>query len=157
MSLEKANITSSTTSEEKELAIFQLDPKQQRFIQMYMTGNYSLPKIAELIGIHVNTARKWMKKPEIANALQEAQHEIHKQVEYQLKAMTIKATHKLSDLIDSPIDGVAMQAVKDVLDRGGHKTVNEIKVDKTVTTIEQKWKDLADTLIDVDYEVIDGE
>lgn len=155
MSLEKANITNTTTSERSEMAIFQLEPKQQRFIQMYMTGNYSLPKIAELIGIHVNTARKWMKKPEIANALQEAQHEIHKQVEYQLKAMTIKATHKLSDLIDSPIDGVAMQAVKDVLDRGGHKTVNEIKVDKTVTTIEQKWKDLADTLIEGEFEEVE--
>lgn len=146
-------------SEQKDLQIYSLTPQQQRFIQLYMTGNYTLNKIAQLIEIHPNTAGKWLKRPEIKEALAEAQREIHNQVGAQLKGMTVKATQRLSDLMDSPIDGVALQAVKDVLDRGGHKAKNEIKVDKTITTVEQKMKDLMkDIVIDVDgYEVIDDE
>lgn len=144
-------------SEQKDLQIYSLSPQQQRFIQLYMTGNYTIAKIAQLIEVHPNTASRWLKKPEIKDALAEAQQEIHQQVGYQIKSMTVKATQRLSDLMDSPIDGVALQAVKDVLDRGGHKAKNEIKVDKTVITVEQKMKDLMkDIVIDVDgYEIID--
>ena len=60
----------------------------------------------------------------------------------QLKTLTLKATNKLASLIDSPIDGVALQAVKDVLDRGGHKAKQEIKVDKTVRTFEEKLQEV---------------
>jgi len=139
-------------TENKELTLYKLEPKQQRFIQLYLTGNFTLAKIAELLEIHPNTATKWMKRADVKEALTEAQAEIHQQVESQLKAMTIKATHKLNELIDSPMDAVALQAVKDVLDRGGHKTKNEIKVDKTVTTIEERMKTLIEsTVVDLEY------
>lgn len=159
MSTEKENTTHSTMSNEivttPELALYELDPQKQRFIHLYMTGNYTLAKIAELIGIHPNTASNWLKKEDMKFAIAEAQTEVHHQVEAQLKALTVKATHKLSSLIDSKIDGVALQAVKDILDRGGHKTVNEIKVDKTVTTIEQKYKELIDlTITDGEFEEV---
>lgn len=140
-------------TESKDLQIFQLEPKQQRFIQLYLTGNYTLAKIAELLEIHPNTAGKWMKRPEIKSALEEAQSEIHEQVAIQLKGMALKATQKLNNLIDSPQDAIALQAVKDVLDRGGHKTKNEIKVEKTVVTVEQKLKELVNaTIIDAEFE-----
>lgn len=74
----------------------------------------------------------------------------------QLKNLTMKATEKLNALVDSPIDGVALQAVKDILDRAGHKPKQEIKVDKTVTTVEEKLKSLVDSVvIDVEYEEMD--
>lgn len=139
---------------DKDLALYKLEPKQQRFIQLYLTGNFTLAKLAELLEIHPNTASNWLKRPEIKDALTEAQSEIHEQVSHQLKAMTVKATQKLHELIESPMDAIALQAVKDVLDRGGHKTKNEIKVDKTVTTIEEKMKTLIDATI-VDVEVLD--
>jgi hypothetical protein len=82
----------------------------------------------------------------------------HDIVAVQLNALTLKSVAKLSKLIDSPIDGVAFQAVRDVLDRGGHKPKQEIKIDKTVTTYEQKLKNLIDNVIDIeDYEVADDE
>ena len=136
---------SDTTN--KQLQIYELDPKQQRFIQLYLTGNFSLTKIAELLEIHPNTAGRWMKSPAVKNALEEAQQEIFEQVSYELKGMSVKAVKKLGDLIDSPMDAIALQAVRDVLDRGGHKPKNEIKVDKTVTTIEQKMKEIIDMTI----------
>ena len=147
---------SDTTN--KELKLYDLEPKQQRFIQLYLTGNFTLAKIADLLEIHPNTAGNWMKKPAIKEAMAEAQGEIHQQVELQLKGMTLKATQKLNELIDSPMDAIALQAVRDVLDRGGHKTKNEIKVDKTVTTIEQKMKELIDvTIPEIEYEVLEDE
>lgn len=141
-----------SATESKDLELFALDPKQQRFIQLYLTGNFTLAKIADLLEIHPNTAGKWLKKPAIKSALEEAQSEIHEQVSVQLKSMTLKATQKLNNLIDSPQDAIALQAVKDVLDRGGHKTKNEIKVEKTVTTVEEKMKQLIDaTIIDAEF------
>lgn len=138
--------------ESKELQIHKLEPKQQRFIQLWLTGNFTNAQLAGMLEVHPNTIGNWLKKPEIKSALEEAQMEIHEQVAMQIKSMTIKATQKLNQLIESPMDAVALQAVKDVLDRGGHKTKNEIKVDKTVTTIEEKMKTLIDSTIpDIEY------
>ena len=75
----------------------------------------------------------------------------HEMIDVQIKAMRMKAIQKMNDLMDSPIDGIAFQACKDILDRTGHKAKNEIKVDKTVKTIEMQLRDLADDIIDVDF------
>lgn len=159
MPTSKESTTLVTQNEdEKELLLFSLDPKVQRFIQMYMTGQYTILKLAELLKVHPNTIHNWMRKEEVKNALQQAQGEVHVQVSSQLKSLTLKAVNKLNSLVDSPIDAVALQAVKDVLDRGGHKTKQEIKVDKTVTTVEQKLAELIDaTIIDADYEEVGEE
>ena len=60
----------------------------------------------------------------------------------------------MDELLESDMDNVRFQAAKDLLDRGGHKPQQSIKVDKTVTTVEQQLKDLADFTID-DTEIID--
>ncbi len=78
----------------------------------------------------------------------------HEMIDVQIKAMRMKAIEKMNELMDSPIDGIAFQACKDILDRTGHKAKNEIKVDKTVKTIEMQLNDLAENLItDVDFTV----
>ena len=76
--------------------------------------------------IHPNTASRWLNSEPVKRAMYEAQGEIHHQVQMQITANTIKAVEKLNDLMDSQIDAIALQAVKDVLDRGGHKPKNEI-------------------------------
>lgn len=154
MSTSEVNITPSTTN--SELQLFQLDPQKQRFIQLYMTGNFTIAKIAQLMEVHPNTVSNWLKREDVKNAIAEAQSEIHRQVQMQITANTMKAVQRLNDLMDSSIDAVALQAVKDVLDRGGHKPKNEIKVDKTVTTIEQKFKEIIDMSIS-DDEIIEAE
>lgn len=152
MSTNEENITpSTTTTSEVGSALFELDPMKQRFIQLYMTGNFTLAKIAQLLEIHPNTAGKWLKREDVQNAITEAQVDIHKQVQMQITANTMKAVSRLNTLMDSSVDAVALQAVKDVLDRGGHKPKNEIKVDKTVTTIEQRFKEIIDQTIEGDF------
>jgi hypothetical protein len=99
-----------------------------------------------------------LKKEEIQLAMAETKQEVQKQVAMHINEMTLKATRRLSELVESPIDAVALQAVKDVLDRGGHKAKQEIKVEKTVITVEQKLKELVDaTIIEGDFEEVEGE
>lgn len=135
-----------------------LPTKTQRFIHLYLTGQYTQSKLAQLLEVHPNTILKWLKREDVQQVIEEMQKATHNMVSTQLKALTLKAINKLNSLIDSPIDGVALQAVKDVLDRSGHKAKQEIKIDKTVTTIEEQIRKLADkTIIDADYEIIEDE
>lgn len=130
------------------------NPKMARFVHLYMTGQYSYNKIAQLLELHPNTILAWSKRADVRSVLDEMQEATHGMVSQQLKTLTMQATDRLRELMNSPIDGVALQAVKDVLDRAGHKQKTEIKIDKTVTTIEQKFKELIDSTIDIDFEEV---
>lgn len=131
------------------------NPKMARFVHLYMTGQYSYNKIAQLLDLHPNTILAWSKRGDVRNVIDEMQEATHVMVGQQLKTLTMQATDRLRELMNSPIDGVALQAVKDVLDRSGHKQKTEIKIDKTVTTVEQKMKELIDSTIDVEFEEVE--
>ena len=131
--------------------IVQLEPKLQRFVHLYLTGQYNNRQLAQLLEVHENTICQWLKREDVNMAIKEYQAMEHEMVDTQIKAMRMKAIQKMNDLMDSPIDGIAFQACKDILDRTGHKAKNEIKVDKTVKTIEMQLRDLADDIIDVDF------
>lgn len=148
----------NNVEEEKDTSLIATlpNPKMQRYIHLYMTGQYSSNKIAQLLELHPNTLLKWSKRKDVQACLVEMQEATHSMVSTQLKSLTIQATDKLRELMNSPIDGVALQAVKDVLDRAGHKQKTEIKIDKTVTTIEQKMKELIDsTIIEGEFEEVE--
>lgn len=140
--LKRDNVSSDVGVKKEYYDITALEPKQQRFIHTYLTGQYKLVDIAELLNVHVSTVSAWMRKKEIQWLIQDYQKAEHEIVASSLKALQLKAVNKMSDLIDSPIDGIAYQASKDVLDRGGHKPQQNIKVDKTVVTFEKKLNDL---------------
>lgn len=155
MNLE-GQLNNVSTVEVSNADITQLSQKMQRFVHLYMTGNYTLVKLAELLDVHPNTLSNWLKRKDVKSIISDMERTTHDIVAVQLNALTLKSVAKLSQLIDSPIDGVAYQAVRDVLDRAGHKPKQEIKIDKTVTTYEQKLKNLIDNVIDIEeYEVED--
>ena len=131
-----------------------LTPKQQRFIHLYSTGQYSNVQLAKLLEVHPNTILSWTKRRDVQEALEEMQEGIHYMVTSQIKNLSVKALDTMNDLLSSPIDGVRMATAKDLLDRAGHKPKNEIKVDKTVTTVEQKLKSLIDSSVS---DLIEGE
>lgn len=165
MHIEEEKLSISEESGSNELItveinndIVELPPKMQRFINLYITGQYTLNKLAELLEVHPNTLTNWLKRNDVKEIISDMQKTTHDIVAIQLKALTLKAVSKLNSLTDSPIDGVALQAVKDILDRGGHKTKQEIKVDKTITTYEERLKDLIENTIEVEaYEITDSE
>ena len=133
-----------------------MDVKQQRFVQMYLTGAYTNKEIASLLDIHINTLYAWLRRDDVKEVINEMQSIEAETVDTYLKSMTNKAVQRLNELMDSPMDAIALQAVRDVLDRTGHKAKQEIKIDKTVRTIEQQFSDLANNLIDdVDFKEID--
>lgn len=141
--------------EDESLSITVLPPKIQRFVHMYMTGQYTVNKLAQLFEVHPNTVFNWLKREDVKQIISDMQQSTHDVVQIQLKSLTMKAVNKLGDLVDSPIDGVALQATKDILDRGGHKPTQEIKIDKTVRTYEQKLQDIIDVTLSDVREVIE--
>lgn len=133
-----------------------LEPKLQRFVHLYLTGQYNQRQIAQMLDVHENTVSKWLKNEDVNASIKEYQAMEHEMIDTQIKAMRMKAIQKMNDLMDSPIDGIAFQACKDILDRTGHKAKNEIKVDKTVKTIEVQMSELADAFLDdVDFREVD--
>lgn len=138
------------------VTISDLDPKQQRFVHLYLTGSYTNKEIAQLLDIHQNTLYNWLRDDRVIEVINEIQKVEHETIETQLKAMRTKAINTMMELMDSPIDGVRYQASKDILDRAGHKSKQEIKVDKTVKTIEMQLNELASELIeDVSFTEVD--
>lgn len=150
-----AAVVETTEVPEEGATIVTLPPKMQRFVHMYMTGQYTLNKLSQLLEVHPNTLHNWLKREDVKQIISDMQQSTHDIVEIQLKALTMKAVNKLGDLVESPIDGVALQATKDILDRGGHKPKQEIKVDKTVRTYEQRLQDIIDLTIDDVHEVVE--
>ena len=127
-----------------------LTPAKMRMISMYLTGLYSQGHIAKVIGVSANTIRAWLMSDEVQTLISIMQEKEFNLIESRLKSMRYKALDTMDDLLDSPIDQVRYNASKDILDRTGHKPQQTIKVDKTVTNIEQQLKQLADFNIDED-------
>lgn len=131
--------------------------KQRKFVQLYVTGGFSDEDLAKVLGVAKRTIASWRYKPEVKSAIAELQYDAHIHTINKLQSLSHVAVLRMEDLLQSPIDGVAFQAARDVLDRTGHKPKNEIKVDKTITTVEQKFKELIDSTIeDVDFAEIEG-
>lgn len=131
-----------------------LTPAKTRMILMYLTGQYSQKKLGQIIGVSENTIRAWLLDPTVQIVIKELQQREFAVVDSKLKALRHKAIDTMNELLESDMDNVRFQAAKDILDRGGHRPQQTIKVDKTVTTLEQQLKDLADFTID-DADVID--
>lgn len=132
----------------------QITPAKTRMILYWLTGQYSQKKIAQIIGVSESTIRSWLCDSTIQTVIKEIQKREFAVVESSLKAMRYKALDTMNELLDSDMDNVRFSAAKDILDRGGHKPQQNIKVDKTVMTIEQQLQTLADFTID-DSEIID--
>lgn len=131
-----------------------LQPAKSRLVMLYCTGHYTQKKIAEIIGVSTTTITTWLMQPEVQAMIGELQKREFNVIESSLKAIRNRAVDTMTDLMDSPMDGVRFQAAKDVLDRTGHKPVTQVKVDKTVTTIEEKLRGLSN-MTDSSANIID--
>lgn len=137
-------------------ALVALQPTHQRFVHMYLAGKYSTSQLAEIFDVHPNSILNWLKRKDVQAAISETQGVMNIMVTQQITNMASKAVTRLNNLMDSPMDMVALQAVKDVLDRSGHKPKSEMKIEKTVHTYEQKLGNLIDSTIeDTEFEVVD--
>lgn len=134
--------------------VSRLNPAKTRMIMLYLTGHYSKKKIGQIIGVSENSIHIWLLDSAVQSAIKEIQQKEFMIIDSQLKALKYKAVDTMTELLESEMDNVRYQAAKDILDRGGHRPEQSIKVDKTVTTLEQQLASLADFTIS-DSEVID--
>lgn len=144
------NILSGLPSE----ALAELTPAKTRMILLWISGLYTQTAISKIIGVSEVTIRAWLNQTAVQSVIKELQKKEWQIIDSALKAKRMKAINTMDQLMDSPMDAVRFQASKDILDRTGHKAITEMKIDKTVTTIEQQLRELADAVID-DAEIID--
>ena len=156
------DVTDIATIEETDTALTALKPVQQRFIHLYVTGQYKVNDLADLLNVTPQTIRLWLKKPDIKSIIDGIQEDEDDVVRQQLKAIRVSALQKMRQLLNSPVDGIAYQAARDILDRTGHKapTKQETKTEIHVTFEDQlrdaiKQIDKPDEFIEIDdYEVM---
>jgi len=160
LTVPEVNLPTQDDLEDSKIAL--LNPRQQRFVHLYLSGQYQIKQIAELLNMSVSGVRTWLKNPDIKALIEEIQAEEDDIVRQGLKAIRLSALYKMQQLLNSPIDGIAYQAARDILDRTGHKapTKQETKIDVAVT-FEQQLKEalqhieMPEEFIDVDsYEVV---
>jgi len=138
-----------------------LTPAKVRMIMLWLTGQYTQRKIAQIIGISEDTVRVWLLDPAVQAVTKELQSREFAMIDSNLKALSNKALQTMNDLLESNMDNVRFQAAKDLLDRAGHKPQQSIKVDKTVTNLEQTLASMKefdfnpDDVIDVDIDISD--
>lgn len=119
-------------------ALVQLKPQHQRFVHLYLGGAYTLPQIAKLQNVAYSTVRQWLQRDDIKKYIEQYQSEEDDIIRQGLKAVRMKALCKLGQLVDSNIDGIAYQAVRDILDRTGFKAPTKQEVNVEIKTFEQQ-------------------
>lgn len=141
-----AQIEEATTNE-----LSRFLPEQQKAVHMYLTGSYRIKEIAEIVGFTSGTIRKWLRLPAVQQYIEVIQKEEDELVKQSLKAIQMKALYRLSDLVDSSDEMIALQAVKDVLNRNNHVPIQRKEIDITHKTFEEKLQDL-DKIVVIDAE-----
>ena len=46
-----------------------LEPKLQRFVHLYLTGQYNQTQLAQLLEVHKNTINSWLKREDVNIAI----------------------------------------------------------------------------------------
>lgn len=143
-----------------------LNPAKLRCIFLYLSGEHTLKKIAQIVGVAPSTVARYLRNPDAQIAMREIQQRDFARIEHGINSLQDKALNTMRDLMDSSMDNVRYQASKDILDRAGHKTANKVKVEKTVMNIEKQLSNLSnftineEDVIDIDVdemlEVYDG-
>lgn len=99
-----------------------LKGKQRKCLELMLTGSFTQKEIAEEIGVTEQTITNWKKKDEFAqeyNAALKKRINLHAAVAFKTETELLKSA-------DS--DSVRLNAAKDILDRAGFKSRDEISL-----------------------------
>lgn len=108
-----------------------LSNKQLKAVEMLVYTQMQKQEIAKELKVSNGTISQWLKKPEFEEAIKTEMHRAFVDVAY-------KARRRLSELVDSPNEQVALGAVKEALNKAGYQetqvieqTVREINIEIT--------------------------
>ena len=94
-----------------------MNTKWRKCIELMLKGDMNQKQIAKELKVTEQTIINWKKD----ERFQELKFKMEREV---LKNMTSKAFRTLNELLDSESDTVRFYAVRDILDRSGHKAVD---------------------------------
>ena len=60
-----------------------LEPKLQRFVHLYLTGQYNQRQIAQMLEVHENTISTWLKREDVNLTIKEYQATEHEMIDTQ--------------------------------------------------------------------------
>lgn len=106
---------------------------QQKLTHLYLSGNYTQCQIAKILRVTPGTISRWLRLPQIKQAIEVYQQEEDAIINGSLKALRMKAINKASELMDDDNSMVASIMVRDVLDRTGHKATEKKEVNVNLT------------------------
>lgn len=143
---------------EKETRLFDKhDLLKQRFVNMYVSGQYTNKQIARILMIGETTVSSWLRNPDIVDEIVRLQTRENLIVDASLKALRLKAVNKANELMSCGNPMVESIMVRDVLDRTGHKAIDKKEVNVNMT-YEERLTNLIENANEVlDVEVIDDE
>lgn len=131
---------------------------KQRFVQLYVAGNYTNSQIASIMCISKESVRNLLKEPEILDMIMSYQDEEKQYIDSRLKAIRHKSLDTITELLDSEDDSVRLNAAKEVLDRTGHIKKEQKDININVS-YEERLSELASSVdlsyIDTSYSVQD--
>lgn len=131
---------------------------QHKLIHLYLSGNYSQKQIARILCVGEQTVGRWLREPQIREAIDKYQEEENLIVNSSLRALRMKAIEKANELMESENEMVASIMVRDVLDRTGHKAVEKKQVDINMTYEQRiqmlmQEEELKENVENVDYTI----
>lgn len=104
-----------------------LNQRMQKAVEMLVHTKMQKQEIAEAVNVSRTTFSLWLRREDFQEAIKAEMNRAFQPLAY-------KARQRLSDLIDSHNEQVALAASKDALDRAGYGATQ--KVENTITNKE---------------------
>ena len=98
----------------------ELNSNMLKCIQLMVYTDKQKQEIVKELGVAPNAISRWMAREDFQKALQE-------EMQRGFKDLAVKARKKLDQLIDSPNDGVALGACKEVLSKAGYMETQKVE------------------------------
>ena len=103
-----------------------LSPKQLKAVEMLVYTSMQKQEIAAELKVSNGTISQWLRKEEF-------QHAINEEMRRGFVDIAYKARRRLSDLVDSQNEQVALGAIREALNKAGYQETQ--KVEQTIREI----------------------
>ena len=99
-----------------------MEAKRLKALEILVSGDYkSYEEVADKLKITRRTLYNWRNEEEFSA-------ELERRIKIKIGGIVPRAIKKLDELIDSKKEIIALQAAKDILDRGGYKATDKIDI-----------------------------
>ena len=109
-----------------------MDPRHHEALCLHLEGK-TAPQIAEVLGIHRQTAWEWLQRKDVQARILEVQEEAKQDAAKRLRYLATKAVDRLAKIVDSEAEDQARMAAVAILDRAGLGPTQKHEVEHETT------------------------